>query len=136
MFERLFLVGLLGALLASPALAGETEGNQASMAPSISATELHERREAKTGPVVIDVRTAGEYETGHIPGAVNIPYDQVAERIGEVEAPHGVALYCMIGPRARKGETALLAVGYQKVFHLEGGLAAWKDAGLPVEGSE
>ena len=84
MFERIFLVGLLGALLASPALAGETEGNQPSMAPSISATELHERREAKTGPVVIDVRTAGESQTGHIPGALNIPYDQVAERIGAV----------------------------------------------------
>jgi rhodanese-related sulfurtransferase len=87
-------------------------------------------------PVVIDVRTAGEYESGHIPGALNIPFDQVAERIAEIEAPHGVALYCMIGPRARKGEFALLAAGYQKVLHLEGGFAAWKAAGLPVEGAQ
>lgn len=82
--------------------------------------------------MVIDVRTAEECALGHVPGAVNIPFDQVAERIAEVETPHGVALYCMVGPRARKGESALLASGYTKVFHLEGGLAAWKSAGLPV----
>ena len=39
----------------------------------------------------------------------------------------------MVGPRARKGESALLAASYQKVFHLEGGLAAWQAAGFPVE---
>jgi rhodanese-related sulfurtransferase len=86
--------------------------------------------------VVIDVRTPEEYAAGHIPGAVNIPYDQVAERISEVEAPHGVALYCMVGPRARKGEAALLSAGYTSVLHIEGGLSAWKEAGLPVEGAE
>ncbi|MCH6548115.1 MAG: rhodanese-like domain-containing protein [Gemmatimonadetes bacterium] len=80
------------------------------------------------------MRTPEEYASGHIPGAVNIPFDQVARRIAEIDAPHGVALYCMVGPRARKGESALLAAGYEKVFHLEGGLAAWQAAGLPVEG--
>ena len=121
---------LLIALLPGFAEAGDPV---AMLAPSISAAELHEQREAGAAPVVIDVRTAEEYATGHIPGALNVPFDQVAERIGEIDAPHGVALYCMVGPRARKGESALLAVGYESVFHLEGGLAAWKAAGLPVE---
>jgi phage shock protein E len=102
-------------------------------APSISAAELHAQRESGAAPVVIDVRTPEEYALGHVPGAVNIPFDQVAQRIAEVEAPHGVALYCMVGPRARKGESALLAAGYESVFHLEGGLAAWQAAGLPVD---
>ena len=142
MVSRLFGTILLGALMAHPAFPGDADtaqpaqSVQSSEAPSISAAELHARREAMTAPVVIDVRTAGEYETGHIPGALNIPFDEVAERIAEVETPNGVALYCMIGPRARKGESALLATGYQKVFHLEGGLAAWKAAGLPVEGAQ
>ena len=103
------------------------------LAPSIEPTELHERRASGDAPVVIDVRTPEEFATGHIPGAVNIPWDQVAARIGEVEAPHGVALYCMVGPRARKGEAALLETGVASVFHVEGGLAAWQAAGLPVE---
>jgi phage shock protein E len=126
---RLALIFLI-AILGSSALAGEPQSNEA---PSISAAELHDRRTSGEAPVVIDVRTPEEYATGHVPGAVNIPFDQVAERIVEVDAPHGVALYCMVGPRARKGESALLATGYASVFHLEGGLAAWQEAGLPVE---
>jgi phage shock protein E len=102
-------------------------------APTISAAELASRRDAGTAPVVIDVRTSEEFALEHLPGAVNIPYDQIADRISEVEAPHGVALYCMMGPRARKGEAALLASGYTAVLHLDGGLAAWKAAGYEVE---
>jgi len=125
-----FALVFLGAWFATAAYAEDPEPTEA---PSISATELHAQRESGTAPVVIDVRTPEEYALGHVPGAINIPFDQVAQRIAEVEAPHGVALYCMVGPRARKGEFALLAAGYAPVFHLEGGLAAWQAAGLPVE---
>ena len=45
----------------------------------------------------------------------------------------GVALYCMVGPRARKGESALLASGYESVLHLAGGLSAWQAKGFPVD---
>jgi rhodanese-related sulfurtransferase len=123
-------LALAAAVLAAPGVAPADEPQEA---PSIAPAELQARRDAGTAPVVLDVRTAEEYATGHVPGAVNIPFDQVAERISEVDAPHGVALYCMIGPRARKGEAALLAAGYESVLHLEGGLAAWQAAGLPVE---
>lgn len=102
-------------------------------AATISPAELNALRASDSAPVVIDVRTAEEYATGHIPNAVNIPFDKVADRISEVEAPHGVALYCMVGPRARKGEAALLASGYKSVLHIEGGLAAWQAAGFPTE---
>ena len=102
-------------------------------APSIAPGELRASLAAGDAPVVIDVRSPAEYAAGHIPGAVNIPHDRVAEHIGEVDAPNGVALYCMVGPRARLGEGALLQAGYESVFHLEGGLAAWREAGLPVE---
>jgi rhodanese-related sulfurtransferase len=114
----------------TPALA---EPEAPDEAPSIASLELSARQVSGTAPVVIDVRSPEEYATGHIPGALNIPFDQVAERISEVDAPHGVALYCMVGPRARKGEAALLSAGYTSVLHLEGGLAAWQAAGLPVE---
>jgi rhodanese-related sulfurtransferase len=120
-------------LLSLPAYAESTVSEEA---PSIAPLELDSRRSAGTAPLVIDVRTAEEYATSHIPGAVNIPFDEVAERISEVDAPHGVALYCMVGPRARKGETALQGIGYESVFHIEGGLAAWMAAGLPVDHRE
>jgi rhodanese-related sulfurtransferase len=120
-------------LLAAPAFAeSETAFEAASIAPS----ELEARRASGTAPVVIDVRTSAEFEAGHIPGALNIPFDEVAARISEIDAPNGVALYCMMGPRARKGESALLRAGYESVLHLEGGLQAWQAAGLPVERKE
>ena len=117
--------------LAAPAFA-----ESPAEAPSIAPTELSARRAAGTAPIVIDVRTPDEYAAGHIPGAVNIPFDEVAARISEVDAPNGVALYCMVGPRARKGESALLGAGYTSVLHIDGGLAAWQAAGLPVEQSK
>ncbi len=116
--------------MVAPALA---EPEAPPEAPSIAPSELSARRASGTAPVVIDVRTPEEYAAGHIPGALNIPFDQVADRISEVDAPNGVVLYCMIGPRARKGEIALLGAGYTRVLHLEGGLAAWQAVGLPVE---
>ena len=42
-------------------------------------------------------------------------------------------LYCMIGPRARIGEKILQEAGMSKIFHLEGGMAAWSQSGLPLE---
>lgn len=127
---RLAIAIALGAIVAAAAFAEDPKSTKAT---SISAAALHAQREAGAAPLVIDVRTPAEYASGHIPGAVNIPFDRVAQRIDEMDAPRGVALYCMIGPRARKGESALLAAGYEQVFHLEGGLAAWQAAGLPIE---
>jgi len=127
------LLTLLAVLFAATSAIAQ---NASPEAPIISPEELQARRETGIAPLVIDVRSASEYESGHIPGAVNISFDQVAERVTELDAPHGVALYCMVGPRARKGEAALLANGYDSVFHIEGGLAAWQAAGLPVEASE
>jgi rhodanese-related sulfurtransferase len=130
---RFAIVITLGAFLAAASFAEDSESTKA---PSISAAELQARRESGAAPVVIDVRTPEEYASGHIPGAVNVPFDEVAQRIAEIDAPHGVALYCMVGPRARMGESALIAAGYEQVLHLEGGLAAWQAAGLPVEGTQ
>jgi rhodanese-related sulfurtransferase len=116
-------------------LAGPASGEDAEipLAPSISPVELQARREAGTAPVVIDVRSAEEFKAGHIPGALHIPFAEVATRISEVAAPEGVALYCMVGPRARLGEQALLESGYTKVLHIEGGMQAWEASGLPID---
>ena len=103
------------------------------LAPSISATDLHGQLQQGSGPLVLDVRTREEYTAGHVPGAVNIPHTELAGRLGEIESDRGVVLYCMVGPRARLGEEILRRAGVAKVFHLEGGLAAWRDADLPVE---
>ena len=104
-------------------------------APSISPSELHARQQQGTSPQILDVRTAEEYATGHVPGAVNIPHTDLADRLSEVDPKNDVVLYCMVGPRARLGEQILQRAGVSKILHLEGGMAAWMESGLPVEKS-
>lgn len=103
------------------------------LAPVISANELRDRLKQPEPPQVIDVRSPAEFETGHVPGAVNIPHDELADRLGEVDAEHGVVLYCMVGPRARLGEATLRDHRVGGVMHLDGGLAAWRESGLRTE---
>jgi rhodanese-related sulfurtransferase len=105
------------------------------LAPSISPSELHDRQQTETALQIIDVRTTDEYDTGHLPGAVNIPHTDLADHLDEVESGGGVVLYCMVGPRARLGEKILQRAGVSKIYHLEGGMTAWLESGLPVEKS-
>jgi rhodanese-related sulfurtransferase len=102
-------------------------------APSISPQELEARMAKGDAPRVVDVRTPEEFRAGHIPGAINVPHDQVAAHAKELASERGVAIYCVKGPRARLGEQALAAAGVGGVLHVEGGFAAWQAAGLPVE---
>ncbi len=103
------------------------------VAPSISPQELQARMATGDAPLVVDVRTPEEFRAGHVPGAINVPHDQVAAHAAELSSEHGVALYCMKGPRARLGEQALERAGVEHVLHVEGGFSAWQAAGLPVE---
>jgi len=100
-----------------------------SQVASISPTELAVEEDV----VILDVRTAEEFASGHIPGALHIPYQELATRSSEVPQDREVAVYCMVGPRARRGEQSLTEAGHTKLLHLEGGFSAWQAAGLPVD---
>jgi rhodanese-related sulfurtransferase len=82
---------------------------------------------------VLDVRSPEEYASGHVPGAVNIPYDQLASRISEVPKDKDVVLYCKSGRRAGIAAETLAGQGYTRLQHLEGDIVAWVDKGRPVE---
>ncbi len=121
-------LALLLMLLANTGIAEE-------LVPTISASVLYEQMKSGAGPLVLDVRTPEEFRSGHIPGALNIPHSELASRVDDVRSDRGVVLYCMVGPRARLGEKVLLEAGLPKVLHLDGGLAAWRQGGLPLEQS-
>jgi rhodanese-related sulfurtransferase len=82
---------------------------------------------------VLDVRTPQEFAEGHVPGAVNVPYDQVASRLAEVPKDKDVVLYCRSGRRAGLAADVLAAQGYTRLSHLEGDMTAWVEKGRPVE---
>ncbi len=97
------------------------------------ATQLINREDA----LLIDVRDPGEYGAGHILGAKSVPL----ARLEAGEVPHDVAkkkeraliLYCERGERAEKAAAALRKAGFAKAVTLSGGIAAWRQAGLPVQ---
>ena len=100
------------------------------LAPAELARLLAERPEVR----LLDVRTPGEFEAEHIAGAYNVPLDTLGEHGAEIRAgvAEPVVLVCRSGQRARKAEEALRTAGMAHLHVLDGGMAAWAAAGLPV----
>lgn len=85
---------------------------------------------------VVLVNTHIPFE-GDIPGTdLSIPYDEVGKSLDRL--PEGgdtkVVLYCMTGPMSTEAAETLVGRGYENVIELDGGMRAWRDAGLPLEG--
>jgi rhodanese-related sulfurtransferase len=94
------------------------------------ATHLINREDA----LVLDVREPGEYGAGHILGAKNLPLARLESALDVAKKKDAtLILYCERGDLSGKAVAALKKQGYAKVVNLSGGLAAWKQAGLPVE---
>lgn len=128
---RLRLLALLPAALAL--IAGSCSPAPVSV-EEISADELQTLVDAGEAPLILDVRTPAEYAQGHVPGAVNIPHDQVPGRIDGVEGygADQVVVYCRSGKRAGLAADALVEAGIP-VLHLVGDMAGWERDGRPIE---
>ena len=76
----------------------------------------------KKGALVLDVRTPGEFAAGHLDGALNIPHDEVANRVGELGADKGrdIVVYCKAGGRAGLARNVLLGSGFTNVLNAGG----------------
>lgn len=85
--------------------------------------------------VIVDVRSQGEYDSGHLPGALHLPWDSITSRPGLLDAykDKTIVTYCARGTRARAALKALERAGYTRLGHLEGDIPAWQQAGLPLE---
>jgi rhodanese-related sulfurtransferase len=102
--------------------------------PLVSQDDLLARlRSGADAPFVLDVRSPAEFAAGHVPGAANIPHDQVAARLAEVPKDRDVVLYCRSGRRTELAGEALAASGYTRLQHLDGDIAAWADKQRPME---
>lgn len=99
----------------------------------IEASELLRLIEAGRAPTVIDVRTRREFDGGHVPGALHIPFWAVLGRSSEVPTPREspIVLYCEHGPRAGLAKAAFRLSGFDRILYLKGHMTGWKKAGLP-----
>jgi phage shock protein E len=101
----------------------------------ITSAELLSRINDKAAPVVLDVRTANEYNSSHVPGAINVPYSENTNGLLSLELKKSdeIVVYCETGRRAGNVEKQLQDLGFYEVRHLQGDMSGWRKAGLVVE---
>lgn len=90
------------------------------------------RRAIIEGAVVLDVRERGEFQSGHIEGAMNIPLSEYHAHLNEIPRDRPVVAYCGHGERACTMLSLLERAGFRNMASLDGGIGAWKSAALPV----
>ncbi|HVF15887.1 MAG TPA: rhodanese-like domain-containing protein [Steroidobacteraceae bacterium] len=96
----------------------------------IAPDQLVEKMEKKDKDLVLlDVRTPEEFAAGHIPGAINMPHDQLPNRLAEIAGAKNkdVVVYCRTGRRSAIAQETLTAQGFKSVRHLEGDMVKWQE---------
>jgi hydroxyacylglutathione hydrolase len=98
----------------------------------IETEELARRVGGDSGPVILDVRNASEYEGEHIPGSLHVPYGELARRFEELPRDRQIATICRGGKRSGLAASILQRAGFD-VVHVNKGVPAWRAGGHPVE---
>ena len=84
--------------------------------------------------VLLDVRTPGEFVSGHIAGAKNVDFDAAsfASEILKLDKTKTYAVYCRSGNRSGQAAALMAKDGFKSIFNLEGGIINWQGAGNQV----
>jgi rhodanese-related sulfurtransferase len=101
---------------------------------NIDAATLKADLDGKKVPVLVDVRTPEEFAAGHVPGAKNLPIQELAGRMSELDSYKSGDVYviCQVGGRSARASEQLATAGF-KAVNVDGGTSAWEQAGLPIE---
>lgn len=99
---------------------------------NISVQEARDLIEDKPELVILDVRTVSEFEEGHIENAINIPVDELENRLNELNKEDDLLVYCRTGNRSGTAVKILADAGYTKVYHMNEGISVWIQQGFPV----
>lgn len=85
---------------------------------------------------LLDIRTSGEFASGAIAGAKNIDWyngENFKSEVSKLNKDKPVYMYCASGNRSGSAIELLKAMGFKEVYHLQGGMGAWRRAGYPVK---
>jgi rhodanese-related sulfurtransferase len=103
------------------------------MYQALDPAALKEMLGAASPPRLIDVRGAQEIVRGVIPGAEHVELGALPAQLAQLDPGAPVVLYCLSGARSARACAFLAQQGFSKLYHLEGGIAAWAKAGYPTE---
>ena len=116
---------LLAVMLFTACWQGNKNGQEAAYM-NITAEEAKQIMESREGYIILDVRTQEEYDQGHIPGAIVISHEEIAEKAEEVltDKDQLILVYCRSGRRSKIAAEALAELGYTNIKEF-GGIIDW-----------
>lgn len=122
------LIGVMVMLIKAELDHQSNKGTQVS--PSTAIRLMNKQDDA----LVLDIRTAAEFKTGHIKGAKNLPLSDFSGGIDKFSdyKKKSVLIYCNTGSTATRAIKILKTSGFEFINNLEGGVAAWKEASMPL----
>ena len=120
------LVFLLLAVMLLTACGQDIENDQGAVYVNITAEEAKEIMDSEEGYIILDVRTQEEYDQGHIPGAIVISHEEIAEKANEMlpDKDQLILVYCRSGRRSKIAAEALVELGYTNIKEF-GGIIDW-----------
>ncbi len=135
-----FCLALLVALcFAAPALAsGEPPAPIPKSIPVQEAYALIQENKDNQGFILLDVRTPGEFASGHLAGAVNLDYNSPAfrESVAGLDRSLAYLVYCGSGRRSEGAAGIMRELGFTEVYNMLGGISAWMSEGFAVEAAQ
>lgn len=134
---RLFLSLLLALpLLVTTVLAEKVEKKPVAVIHlnAIQASKMVIGPNVEKRPTIIDIRTLGEFKEGHLASAIHIDFleENFADTIQKLNRDTPYLVHCQSGGRSSNSLALWKKLGFTKIYHLDGGLLAWKKAGLPI----
>ena len=120
------LIFILLAVMMLTACGQDKENDQGAIYVNITAEEAKEIMDSEEGYIILDVRTQEEYDQGHIPGAIVISHEEIAEKAEEVLTDKNqlILVYCRSGRRSKITAEALVELGYTNIKEF-GGIIDW-----------
>ena len=120
------LVFLLLAVMLLTACGQDKENDQGAVYVNITAEEAKQIMDSEEGYIILDVRTQEEYDGGHIPGAIVISHEEIAEKAEEAltDKDQLILVYCRSGRRSKLAAEALVELGYTNIKEF-GGIIDW-----------
>ena len=117
---------ILMAVMMLTACGQDKENDQGAVYVNITAEESKQIMDSEEGYIILDVRTQEEFDEGHIPGAIVISHEEIAEKAEEVltDKDQLILVYCRSGRRSKIAAEALVELGYTNIKEF-GGIIDW-----------
>jgi rhodanese-related sulfurtransferase len=133
--SRVTIVALVAILIVFSAYYLREQGSNASYG-EVSVQQARILIDDKPDLVILDVRTEVEFSEGHIERSINIPVQELEQRLSELNANDEFLVYCRTGNRSATATGIMKENGYKRIYHMTAGITAWTAAGYSTVKSQ